>query len=155
MILLLYAFILHVRKISKVNYFIVGVVGLYGALFCLIWFDDLTRIILHGFVMGDLLRLSPWSEGLGQQARLTHCGTTFCNYVFQCGVVAVFLYKRENIVTTSCTLYSSLIIVISLQLCGCRQITEPRKYCLVRVIVFLQRVFSLFFFCFSQVGNSV
>ena len=66
MILLLYAFILHVRKISKVNYFIVGVVGLYGALFCLIWFDDLTRIILHGFLMGDLLRLSPWSEGLGQ-----------------------------------------------------------------------------------------
>ena len=37
----------------------------------------------------------------------------------------------------------------SLQLCRCRQITEPRKYCLVRVIVFfLWRVFSLFFFFF-------
>ena len=48
----------------------------------------------------------------------------------------------------------SLIIVKSLQLRGRRQIAKPRKYCLVRVIVFLWRVFSLFFFCFSQVGNS-
>ena len=31
-----------------------------------------------------------------------------------------------------------------LQLRGRRQIAEPRKYCLVRVIVFLWRVFSLF-----------
>ena len=31
-----------------------------------------------------------------------------------------------------------------LQLRGRKQITEPRKYCLVRVIVFLLRVFSLF-----------
>ena len=51
------------------------------------------------------------------------------------------------------TLYSSLIIVKFLQLCGYRQIAEPYKYCLVHVIVFLWRVFSLFF-CFSQVGNS-
>ena len=51
------------------------------------------------------------------------------------------------------TLYSSQIIVKFLQLCGCRQIAKPRKYCLVRVIVFLWRVFSLIFF-FSQVGNS-
>ena len=43
------------------------------------------------------------------------------------------------------TLYSSLIIVKSLQLHGCRQIAEPRKYSLMRVIVFLWRVFSLFF----------
>ena len=42
-------------------------------------------------------------------------------------------------------MYSSLIIVISLQLRGRRQIAEPRKYCLVRVIVFLWRVFSLIF----------
>ena len=42
-------------------------------------------------------------------------------------------------------MYSSLIIVISLQLRGCRQIAEPRKYCLVRVIVFLWHVFSLIF----------
>ena len=33
----------------------------------------------------------------------------------------------------------------SLQLRRCKQIAEPRKYCLVRVIVFLWRVFSLFF----------
>ena len=49
-------------------------------------------------------------------------------------------------------LYFFLIIVKFLQLRGRRQIAEPRKYCLVRVIVFLWRVFSLFF-CFSQVGN--
>ena len=61
---------------------------------------------------------------------------------------------RENIVATSCTLYSSLIIVKSLQLRGRRQIAEPRKYCLVRVIVFFGVCF-LYFFCFSQVGNSV
>ena len=34
---------------------------------------------------------------------------------------------------------------MSLQLRGHRQIAEPRKYCLVHVIVFLWRVFSLFF----------
>ena len=53
---------------------------------------------------------------------------------------------RENIVATSCTLYSSLIIVKSLQLHGRRQIAEPRKYCLVCVIVFfsLACVFSIF-----------
>ena len=35
--------------------------------------------------------------------------------------------------------------MISLQLRGRRQISEPRKYCLVRVIVFLWCVFSLIF----------
>ena len=35
--------------------------------------------------------------------------------------------------------------MISLQLRERMQIAEPRKYCLVRVIVFLWRVFSLFF----------
>ena len=43
-------------------------------------------------------------------------------------------------------MYSSLIIIKSLQLRGRRQIAEPRKYCLVRVIIFLWRVFSLFLF---------
>ena len=32
---------------------------------------------------------------------------------------------------------------------GRRQIAEPRKYCLVRMIIFLWRVF--FLFCFSQI----
>ena len=35
--------------------------------------------------------------------------------------------------------------MISLQLRGRRQIAEPRKYCLVCVIVFIWRVFSLIF----------
>ena len=30
---------------------------LWSIVFCLIWFGDLTRIILHGFLMEDLLRL--------------------------------------------------------------------------------------------------
>ena len=33
-----------------------------------------------------------------------------------------------------------------LQLRECKQITESRKYCLVRMIIFLWRVFSLFLF---------
>ena len=53
--------------------------------------------------------------------------------------------QRENIVAEGCTLYSSLIIVISLQLRGCRQITEPHKYCLIHVIVFLWHVFFSIF----------
>ena len=45
-----------------------------------------------------------------------------------------------------CTIVSPYFIVKSLQLCGRRQIAEPRKYCLVRVIVFsLACVFSICF----------
>ena len=55
------------------------------------------------------------------------------------------LVGERDIIAASYTLYFSLIIVKSLQLRGRKQIAEPRKYCLVRVIVFfLWRVFSLF-----------
>ena len=66
-----------------------------------------------------------------------------------CFVVVVVLERLKN---CSRILYFSLIIVKSLQLCVCRQITEPRKYCLVCVIVFffffflLTCVFSIFLF---------
>ena len=50
-----------------------------------------------------------------------------------------------------CTIVSPYFIVKSLQLRGHRQIAEPRKYCLVRVIVFFDVCF-LYLFCFSQVG---
>ena len=53
--------------------------------------------------------------------------------------------ERKYCSRCGCTLYYSLIIVISLQLCGRRQIAELRKYCLVCVIVFLWYVFSLIF----------
>ena len=60
----------------------------------------------------------------------------------------VFLGERK---TVAALLYFFLIIMKSLQLRGRRQIAEPRKYCLVRVIVFsFPCVFSIF--CFSQVG---
>ena len=52
----------------------------------------------------------------------------------------------------------SVIIVKSLQLHGRRQIAKPRKYCLVCVIVFLWRVFSLslsFFFFSHKLGIRV
>ena len=62
-----------------------------------------------------------------------------CNW--ELGFLRVFLY----------TIVSPYFIVKSLQFRGRRQSAEPRKYCLMRVIVFLWRVFSLFFFCFSQV----
>ena len=48
-----------------------------------------------------------------------------------------------------CTIVSPYVIVKSLQLCGRRQIAEPRKYCLMRVIVFLWSVFSLFIYFLS------
>ena len=52
--------------------------------------------------------------------------------------------EREK--TVAALLYSSLIIVKSLQFRGRKQIAEPRKYCLVHVIVFsLVCVFSIFF----------
>ena len=50
-----------------------------------------------------------------------------------------------------CTIVSPYFIVKSLQLRGRRQIAEPRKYCVVRVIVFFGVCF-LYLFCFSQVG---
>ena len=49
-----------------------------------------------------------------------------------------------------CTIVSPYFIVKSLQLRGRRQIAEPRKYCVVRVIVFFD-VCCLYLFCFSQV----
>ena len=58
----------------------------------------------------------------------------------------VFDIERKKIVAASCTLYSSLILVKSLQLRGRRQIAEPRKYCLVRVIVFFGVRFLYFLF---------
>ena len=70
----------------------------------------------------------------------------FCWLGFRCHR----FWEREKL--HYCTLYFSLIIVKSLQFRECKQITEPLKYCLVRVIVFLWHVFSLFV-CFSQVGN--
>ena len=52
---------------------------------------------------------------------------------------------------SSCIIVSPYFIVKSLQLRGRRQIAEPRKYCLVRVIVFFGVCF-LYLFCFLQVG---
>ena len=49
-----------------------------------------------------------------------------------------------------CIIVSPYFIVKSLQLRGRRQIAEPRKYCLVRVIVFFDVCF-LYLFCFSHV----
>ena len=60
----------------------------------------------------------------------------------------VVVFEREKTVLPTLFIFS-LIIVKSLQFCGHRQIVEPRKYCLVHVIIFLWRVFSLFYF--SQV----
>ena len=57
----------------------------------------------------------------------------------------VVVFEREKNCTAVLRIFS-LIIVKSLQLCGRRQIAEPRKYCLVCVIVFLWCVFSLFLF---------
>ena len=62
-----------------------------------------------------------------------------CNW--DLGFLRVFLY----------TIVSPYFIVKSLQFRGRRQIAEPCKYCLVRVIVFFDVCF-FYLFCFSQVG---
>ena len=67
------------------------------------------------------------------------------------GVFAVFLRVRKN---CSRTLYSSMIIVNSLQLCERKQIAKPRKYCLVRVIIFFG-VYFLYFFVSHRLGIRV
>ena len=54
----------NVRKIMKKSCVMVS--GFVEPSFCLVRFDNPTRIILRGFLMGDLLKLSPWSEGLGR-----------------------------------------------------------------------------------------
>ena len=60
---------------------------------------------------------------------------------WELGFLRVFLY----------TIVSPYFIVKFLQLRGRRQIAEPRKYCLVCVIVFFD-VYFLYLFYFSQVG---
>ena len=59
------------------------------------------------------------------------------------GFCIVVVLERLNTVLPHFVFFS-LIIVKSLQLCRCRQIAEPHKYYLMRVIVFLWHVFSLF-----------
>ena len=62
-----------------------------------------------------------------------------CNW--DLGLLRVFL----------CTIVFSLIIGKSLQLRGCRQIAEPRKYCFVRLIAFFGMCF-LYFFVSNRLG---
>ena len=57
----------------------------------------------------------------------------------------MFFLEREKKNIVAALLYSSLIIVKSLQLRGHRQIAEPHKYCPVRVIVFFGVCFFYFF----------
>ena len=103
-----------------------------------VWSGLTTRPDLNNvawFLMGDLLRLSPWSGGPSRKRN-------FVIRVLLWVLLPCFWDRRKY---CSRTLYSSLIIVKSLQLRGRKQIVEPHKYCLVCVIVFLWRVFSLFF----------
>ena len=114
------------------------------------------------FLMGDFLRFSPWSGGL-------LLGKNFClfcsplwiicagsrkpNFEIRVLLLLCFLRDKEKKKKKhcSCTFYFSMIIVKSLQLCGRRQIIEPRKYCLVRVIVFFDVCF-LYFFVSHRLG---
>ena len=102
-------------------------------LFDPVWRPNLIQKMLRGFLIGDLLRLSPlWN-------RLLKLG-------FYGSVVAVFDMWEKRLLPQFCTLYFSLIIVKSLQLHGRRQIAEPHKYCLVHVIVFFGVCFLYFLF---------
>ena len=73
-----------------------------------------------------------------------------CNCVIRvCCCCRVFLGERKN--CSRIFVFFFLIIVKSLQLCGRRQIAEPRKYCLVRVII-LFGVCFLYFFVSHRLG---
>ena len=63
--------------------------------------------------------------------------------VFWCG--RVFSVRGK---TVAALLYFFLIIVKSLQLHGRKQIAEPCKYCLMRMIAFFNVYFLYFFFLF-------
>ena len=72
--------------------------------------------------------------------------------VFSMVGLPCYIYIENIVAAKLYSLYSSLIIVISLQLRGRRQIAEPRKYCLVRVIVFLWGVFFSLIFVSHGLG---
>ena len=78
-------------------------------------------------------------------AHCESCAHDVENTVLVIRVCFVVVFERLKHYTAALCIFF-LIIVKSLQLHRHRQITEPRKYYLVRVIVFfLWRVFSLFF----------
>ena len=60
------------------------------------------------------------------------------------------VFKERRKTVAAFLYFFSLIIVKSLQLRGCRQIAEPRKYCLVCVIVLFSVCFLYFFFFVSH-----
>ena len=68
-------------------------------------------------------------------AHCESCTQDVENIVLVIRVCFVVVFERLKHYTAALYIFS-LIIVKSLQLYGRRQITEPRKYCLVRVIVF-------------------
>ena len=136
--------------------------------------DDPTQPDLNNvvwFLMEDLLRLSLWSGGLSQQAQVGALMDKPCprekNFGPFYGSLWILCAGYRNrfwwlgfccccclewVWNTVAAFLFSLIIVKSLQLRERRQIAKPRKYYLVRVIVFFG-VYFLYFFCFLQVGN--
>ena len=123
-----------------------------------VWFSwrlDLTWNNVAWFLMTDFLRLSP-----AQAQNFLVCFVDHCESCAQ-DVNTVFWWlgfygcgchlEREYEKTVAALCIFFLIIVKFLQLRGHRQIAEPRKYCLVHVIVFFGMCFL--YFCFSYVGN--
>ena len=90
------------------------------------------------FLMGDFLRLSAWSGGLGAGCK---------NHFWWLGFY--YCCRLEKVWNTVLShLYFFMIIVKSLQLHGRRQIAESCKYCLVRMIVIFGMCFLYFSFLF-------
>ena len=105
------------------------------------WWLDPTRMIWRGFQWEIF-----W--GLVHRAEAWACAQDLENVFWWLGFCCCSFWekKKKKKKLYCCTLYFSLIIVKSLQLYECKQIAELCKYCLVRVIVFLWCVFSLFLF---------
>ena len=104
-------------------------VVLCGAQLCLIRIMTRPEIMLMQFLMGDFLRLGPWS------------GYKNCCFGYQ--GFDVFFFQREKLYYH--TLYFSLRIVKSLQLCGRKQFAKPHKYSLVCDFFFFLRIFFSIF----------
>ena len=115
--------------------------------------------MLHGFIWEILWGLVHGEEAWAdrpQEKFLAHfvahcesCAQDVENAVLWLGFVIGCFWETDILYYRTCIF--SMLIVKSLQLHGHRQIAEPRKYCLVRVIFFFGMCFL--YFCFSPIGN--
>ena len=77
---------------------------------------------------------------------LTYYKSDFVGYKYHCFILGfeVFFWEMKNYTAVSCIFFLKIVKLV--QLCGCRQIAKPRKYCFVWLFS-LAHIF--FYFRFS------